>query len=249
MAIQRSIIIIGRHGVAPKNADGSSMDSISDASIQSMYGSARDELKPLVQSLGITLQDAFVRGSGKVRTMYTGKAKAIGAFGLERKDEADKRSCPEYPVSSADLANFNFDGVSIEEDPRFNFGDPYLNMEVYKATGGAGNINYGLQNPTARTHDGKPIETYESISTRTRFGVQDMVRRVLDDKKRFGIVTSHATVVEPALIHLVNSERVIPVLCVEDIGGMFAQEEHAQLVIDQTDGGTYTAALVIKGQD
>ena len=173
--VQRSIILIGRHGVAPKNADGSSRDSISDASIQAMYHEAREELLPLVQSLGITPQDTFIRG--------------------------------------------------------------------------AGNIDYWLAHPTARTHDGEPIETYDSVSSRTRHGVQDVVRRVLDDEKRFGIVTSHATVVEPALIHVVNSGLSTHLKRVEDIGGMLAQEEHAKLVIDQTDAGTYTASLVIKGQE
>ncbi len=245
--VQRSIILIGRHGIAPKNADGSSMDSITDDSIKEMCIRTGGEFRPyIVETLGIRPAEAFVLGSGKVRTMYTGKAKAIGALGLQRPGDKEKGNLG-IAQNSDDLANFNFEGVSLEEDPRFNFGDPFANMAVYKATGGAGNVNYWLANPTARTHEGKPIESYESLSSRTRFGVQDVVRRVVDDGKRFGIVTSHATVVEPALINLVNSGIAVPVQCVEDIGGMLAQEEHARLEIDETDAGTYAASLFIKG--
>ncbi len=146
------------------------------------------------------------------------------------------------------LIHYDFSDISIEEDPRLNFGSPHLNMIVYKSTGGAGNIDFGLANPHARTHDGHPIESWDSITARTGYTLREAVRRITDDGKRFGIVTSHATVTEPTLIHLINSGREVPVGNAADIGGTTNEEEHAILTIDRTNGGLYSATLNYKGQ-
>ena len=245
MTTTRSLLVIGRHGIAPKNADGSSQDSINDASIQSMYASAQANLHPVVAELGITPADTFLRWSGRVRTLYTAQATAIGALGLPRTEGNDVRG----PGSSADLANFKLDNIKVEEDPRLNFGDPLVNMAVYKATTGAGNIDYWLANPTARMHDGKPIETYESVRDRTGHAVREVVRRITHDKKKLGIVVSHSTIVEPTLIHLINSGRDTPVERVADIGGTFTQEERALMTIYHSERGTdHIATLDVKGR-
>src|SRR3989344_7362322 len=237
--------------MAPKNADGSSQDSINDASIQRMYASAQANLRPVVAELGITPADTFLRWSGRVRTKYTAQATAIGALDLFRGivfGEENVKTSP-VPTSSSDLANFYYGNISTEEDLRLNFGDPLVNMAVYKATAGAGNIDYWLADPAARTHDGSPIESYQSVSDRTGHAIREAVRRVTHDRKKLGIVVSHATIVEPTLIHLINTGRDTPVERVADIGGTFTQEERALMTIYHSERGTdHIATLDVKGK-
>ncbi len=81
--MDRSLLVIGRHGTAPKNPHGHSLDSIKPDSIGRMYLAARN-LSPVIKELKIRPCDTFLRWSGKVRTLYTGKTKAAGALDLAR---------------------------------------------------------------------------------------------------------------------------------------------------------------------
>src|SRR3989344_8864856 len=125
--VERSIIVIGRHGKAPKNADGSSVDSLVPETVGRMYDAAKAQLAPLVQEAGITPNQAYLRWSGRIRTKHTSRAKAAGALQLSRTDGQTVT-----PQSVEELDQYQFNGIPIEEDIRFNFGEPYANMAVYK---------------------------------------------------------------------------------------------------------------------
>ncbi len=56
---------------------------------------------------------------------------------------------------------------------------------------------------------------------------------------------THATVIEPMMFSLVNSGRTTPIQRTADIGGAFEMGEFAELTIDKTAGGIYTARLNI----
>lgn len=243
MAAERILLLWGRHGVAPQKPEGGSMDELVPESVTRLHGKGQ-QYQEEIAALGATVDTSLQRYTNKVRTQYTGQALIAGALGLVHANEL------EAPRSQEDLAGYNLRGLNILPERGFNIGRPNINMAVYKDPQRGPNacLDYWLANPNATEHEGEPIESFNSIYERALTGSRMTLTTALDADKRFGVVTGHATTIEPVVLGLVNSGRTIPVEKIADIGGGFGMEEVAEMYIERS-GSVYTARLNIKGQD
>ncbi len=243
MTAERKILLIGRHGKAPKKAGGGSLDELVPEAITEVYQKVGVPLSGQIEEYNITTEGVFVRHTNAVRTRFTAQAILAGAFDLK------PSSGNSPPTSVEDLGNYDFSNFEVLEEPRFNIPKPDgINLKVYSEQGPAANVDYWLANPSATEHEGVPIETYESIRARMTAGILDAVGNLVSDGKDLGLVVIHATHAEPAVIALVNTARSMPVAKTEEIGGAFEMGEFAQLTIEGTAGGVYRAKFERKGQ-
>ncbi|MDO8741288.1 MAG: hypothetical protein Q7J54_06990 [Candidatus Woesearchaeota archaeon] len=238
----RKLLFLGRHGKAPQKPEGGSKDELFPEAITDTYkvGSSFYEM---IRENGITPEKAFFRHTDTNRTNLCGKTFLVGAFNMQPREGMNP------PKTQEDLANYDLSPIEISEDSRFNIVDNGVNLEVYKKEGSAGNIDYWLANPMATEHLGKPIEQYVSIYTRSREGIVDNIKKLVNDKKDLGTIVSHAVHIEIPLLVLIDSGRSTPIKKVEEIGGTFQMTEFAYLAIDTTGGGISTASLNFKNKD
>jgi hypothetical protein len=238
----RITMLIGRHGKAPQKPEGGSYDELVPEAIPEIYKDTGLPLQAIVQEHGITQETSFLVHTNKIRTLYTGQAIVVGAFDMQPSNGTNP------PQSQEDLANYDFSKVDTAEDPRFKISTPNINLPIYKEFGTDPCMNYWLANPEATEHEGVPIETYVSLSSRSNEGIKDNIERLISYPKDLGIIVSHGTVIEAPIVTLIDSGRTTPIEKMEDIGGSFEMAEFATLTIDQTKGGLYTATLEYKGQ-
>lgn len=236
---KRKILVLSRHGKAPQKEDGGSIDSLVPETVTDLYERVGSPLRVFVEE-EITAERTYLHHSPAVRTRYTGEAILIGAFNLE------PRSGENPPRFIEDLSNYNFRNDTYT-DPRLFFGKPYINMAVYNANGAVcnGNLDYWLKNLDATEHDGAPIESYRSVEARARAATTDAVQRFMRDEYDFGVLVTHAGIVDTVAAVLIGTAQLVESSA--DIGGGFAMAQGAQLVLDKTPGGVYTATLERNG--
>ncbi len=237
----RKILVFGRHGKAPQRDDGGSIDSLVPETVTDLYTRVGCPLQAFVTQEGITAERTYLHHSPAVRTRYTAEAILIGAFNLK------PRSGENPPRSIDDLSNYNFRNDTYNDDRLF-FGKPYVNMTLYNANGAVcnGNMDYWLKNPDATEHDGVPIESYTSVEARIQAATTDAVQRFMRDEYDFGVLITHAGLTETVAATLIGTAQ--RVASSADIGGGFAMAQGAQVVIDKTPRGVYTATLERNGQ-
>ncbi len=237
----RKILVLSRHGKAPQKEDGGSIDSLVPETVTDLYARVGCPLQAFVTEEGITPERTYLHHSPAVRTRYTGEAILIGAFNLE------PRSGENPPRSIDDLSNYNFRNDTYT-DARLFFGKPYINMAVYNANNAVcnGNVDYWLSHPDATEHDGAPIESYTSVESRVRAATTDAVQRFMRDEYDFGVLVTHAGVVDTVAAILIGTAQRVE--SSRDVGGGFAMAQGAQLVMDKTPLGVYTATLERNGQ-
>ena len=237
----RKILVLSRHGRAPQQPDGGSIDSLVPETITDIYERVGCPLQAFVTEEGITAERTYLHHSPAVRTRYTGEAILIGAFNLK------PRRGENPPRSIDDLSNYNFRNDTYT-DPRLFFDKPYINMTVYNANNAvcSGNLDYWLAHPDATEHDGAPIESYRSVESRARAATTDAVQRLMSDEYDFGTLVTHAGIVDTVAVILIGTAQRVESSA--DIGGGFAMAQGAQLVVDKTPNGVYTATLERNGQ-
>ena len=260
MTIERKVILLGRHGVAPqkKAPEVGSLDSIEDESIQRMYADSRLNLRPYFTRVetadayvgpfmpGVQLADVQLVHTPKVRTKVSGMARLAGAFGLEP-----------TPQNADDVLGTKYPGlhsVSTRVESNLDYRTDQMNTAVYARkgpTGGpAANLNHWLQNPTATEHEGvkgiAPFATW--IGPRGVLAAQNIVKDAVNGKKAVFAI-GHATSIDPVVIALVESSGKKVGSC-DDFGGAFDMEDYAMLFVDiNHDSGKVLANLSRKGKD
>ena len=236
----RKILVFGRHGEAPQKVGGGSVDTLVPETVTDIYARVGCPLQAFVAEQGITTERTYLQHSPAVRTRYTGEAILVGAFNLQ------PRSGENPPESVDDLFNYSFRNDTYR-DTRLSFGKPYINMAIYNANNAVcnGNVDYWLAHPEATEHDGAAIEPYSSVEPRIREATKDAVRRLMDDYD-FGVLVAHAGLTETVAATLIGSAQRVE-KC-DDIGGGFAMAQGAQLVIDKTPTGLWTARVERNGQ-
>lgn len=238
----RKILVFGRHGEAPKRDDGSSIDTLVPETVTDLYVRIGCPLQGFVAKQGITEGRTYLHHSPTDRTKYTGQAILAAALNLQPLEGENP------PRSIEDLSNYDFTGIAASEDPRLFFSKPYVNMVVYNANNAVcnGNMDYWLSNPEATEHDGASIESYRSVETRVGAATRDAVQRLMSDSHDFGVLVTHAGIVDTVAATLIGTVQRVE-KC-DDIGGGFAMAQGAQLVIDKTPRGLYTAHVERNGQ-
>ncbi len=236
----RKILVFGRHGEAPPKPGGGSLDTLFPETVTDIYARVGCPLQTFVIEQGITAERTYLHHSPAVRTRYTGEAILVGAFNLQPREGKNP------PQSVDDLSNYSFRNDTYY-DPRLLFGKPYVNMAVYNANNAVcnENVDYWLGNPEATEHDGAPIEAYKSVEARIRAATTDAVQRFMRDDYDFGVLITHAGLTETVAATLIGSAQRVE-KC-DDIGGGFAMAQGAQLVIDKTASGIYTAKVERNG--
>ena len=236
----RKILVFGRHGEAPQKVGGGSVDTLVPETVTDIYARVGCPLQAFVAEQGITTERTYLQHSPANRTKYTGEAILVGAFNLQ------PRSGENPPESVDDLLNYSFRNDTYR-DTRLSFGKPYINMAIYNANNAVcnGNVDYWLAHPEATEHDGAAIEPYSSVEPRIREATKDAVRRLMDDYD-FGVLVAHAGLTETVAATLIGSAQRVE-KC-DDIGGGFAMAQGAQLVIDKTPTGLWTARVERNGQ-
>ncbi|MEK6922042.1 MAG: hypothetical protein AABX82_09185 [Nanoarchaeota archaeon] len=240
----RKILVFSRHGKAPQREDGGSIDSLVPETVTDLYTRVGCPLQAFVTEQGITAERTYLHHSPAVRTRYTGEAILAGAFNLQ------PRSGENPPRSIDDLSNYNFRNDTYT-DPRLFFGKPYINMTVYNANNAVcnGNMDYWLDNPDATEHDGAAIESYRSVEARVSTATKDALQRLMNndwDGYDFGVLITHAGLIDTVATTLIGTAQRVEKCA--DIGGGFAMAQGAQLVIDKTATGVYTAHVERDGQ-
>jgi hypothetical protein len=134
------------------------------------------------------------------------------------------------------------------EDPRLCYVKPWANMRIYKEQGIAANIDFWLAHPQATQHEDEEIRPYEIIRADCRAAVKESVRILLGEKD-LGVDVTHGSIVEPCLLALIDTTRRTPIQKISEIGGGLDMAEFAQLTVEESDGGVYTARLSVKDQD
>jgi hypothetical protein len=241
--VQRKILLIGRHGKAPQKPEGGSVDELVPGAVKEIYDAVGVPLQAEVAEMETSSARAFLERSNKIRTEYTGQAVLVGAFNML--PEGDGIHPPENQEHLAQYPGLR-EVLTIADNPGLIVANPNINLEVYKRDGPAANINYGLANPQATEHEGVPIEPFVDLTKRLNASTKIALERLTERPYDFGVMVTHATMVEPALIDMINSARSTPLQNAEEIGGAFSMAEFANLTLDQTDGGVYTATLNIK---
>jgi hypothetical protein len=237
------ILLIGRHGNAPKRPDGGSMDELLPESVPEVYERVGKPLHERVLEYEITSGRTFLRHSKYTRTKATGQAVLVGAFDIQPRTGENPPSCQE------DLENYDFLDIEISEDPKLKFVEPWTNMKIYKEQGADVVIDFWIANPEAEQHEDEPIRPYNIVSSDCRAVVKENIKRLLSDGKDLGIIVTHGSIVEPCIFTLIDTVRDSPVRKISEIGGAFDMAEFAPLVIEQSPGGVYTAKLRLRDQD
>ncbi|MBI2668203.1 hypothetical protein HYX17_05555 [Candidatus Woesearchaeota archaeon] len=231
-------ILITRHGIAPQNPEtGGSIDKLFPESVTNLYNKGADFSDYIVLN-DVVPERTFLDHSNKKRTKDTGRAILIGAFALAPKEGGF------VPRSQEDLDRFGYDGIEMKEDARLDYGNFMFNEDIIKAEGQEGYMKRWTENPFAKTMEGKTITPFVYAIQVGRDYIKDAIRKATEGDKDLGIAATHGgSNVDPIVMALLDTKRL------EDIGGMFQMEDNAQLVIDQSRGGVYTARLERDGVD
>jgi hypothetical protein len=238
------ILLLGRHGECPQRADGEgSVDKLKPESVTDVYERIGKPLRERVLESGITPERTFLTHSDKVRTKATGQAILVGAFDLQ------PRTGENPPSSQEGLENYDFLGIEMSEDPRLGYSDIKLNNGL--ASNGCYdiNINHWLAHPDATEHEGVPITPYKSVRQKRKEFAKDAVGRLFSEEKDLGITPTHATVADSVALALIETARSTPIKDIGEIGGGFNMAEFAQLVVEESQGGVYTAKLKLRDED
>lgn len=231
---ERTVILLGRHGIAPQKPEGGSEDWLKPESFTNLYQQGR-ELAGLAREIGATPATTSVRHTNKQRTKDTALARLSGMYGVHP-----------APQSREELAAIpTFHDLDVQADERFAIGK--CSLVGYVNLGVVGLLNHYLAHPEATVIEGEATETPASMFARNREGIAAYVNHVLHQRTRLGNVISHASCIELPVMALVNTGRITPVDKIEQIGGGFKMEEYGTLTIDTSKGGLHTAKLNVKG--
>ena len=233
--MNRQIIMIGRHGVAPQKPEGGSEDKLIDETVSDIYQRVGVPLKEHGFSKGVS----FLLHSPAKRTRMTGESVLVGALSLE--GEIGK------PESVEDLAKYDFGGLDVGQEEMLSLDANKCSFKVYKRDGAGTNVDYWLANPTATEHEGENIVPYVQVKENLVGCLAGSVER-LRNGMDFGVIVTHGSLAEPTVIELINSARQAPVEKVADIGGSFGMAEFAQLDIEESNG-IYRARLNLRGEN
>lgn len=244
MATERKVLLIGRHGQAPQKPEGGSIDTLVPEAVQELYKRGHTEGRAMVAEYEATLDRIFLDHTDAQRTRYTGLAFLIGAFDLK-----PLTGSKTPPQSVDDLADYVVD-VNIGVNEALSIRRPNVNQAVVKDPRDySPAIDYWLQHPKATEHEGEPIKSYATLLPRCVEGIKVPIHKLVNNPLRYiGVVVTHATIIEPVVLALIESGRSLPrIERTADIGGGFDMGEFAALTLDKTHSGVYTASLNVKG--
>ncbi|MBU0536369.1 MAG: hypothetical protein KKE20_05350 [Nanoarchaeota archaeon] len=252
--IERKIVLIGRHGEAPQKPEGGSLDMLTKPAFDDLYLKGRS-LKADVEEHGYTPERTFLVHTPKQRTMHTGLIILVGAYDMK---PAEGRHPPK---SAEDLDNYEgLSRIDTHADPRLIYGHPFGdredgNMILYKESGALTWINHWIANPNTEYHEGVKSVPGSIAMTDIKECTAENLKRILEGQKDLGVIISHATRAEAAIINLINSGRHTPVGRIEefssgepDDNGTFRMGEYSRLIIDMSKGNVLGAYIDYKGQ-
>jgi len=228
MNTKRKVIAIARHGFTPNGANGLSLDSLTDESVQHMYEQGI--------GLGESVQTGrvFILHSDKNRTITTAKARLAGERGLSPK-----------PSTQEDLGGFDFDGTLFIRDERLSYENLDMNYGAIEEMGLPEYTKWMLANRHATEIGGKPVTSFQEIYDTRKPVLGDAVRRMDAGNYDLGFISTHGVITDAITMAAADSARGKPIDSYKDIGGQFKKEDAAHLVIDTKEkSGTSTAKIV-----
>ena len=245
--IERKIVLLGRHGVAPQRPEGGSYDYLKPASIANLYIEGL-QMQDEILEVGATPKTTSVRRTNKDKTEDTALARIAGVFGMFPDSTMSNRQDSVLPKSKEELKHYiRLKDVQVVRDDRFNIG--VASLKAYNEKKATWMLNDYLARPEATEQCGEPCEPFNSQMARNRAGLVEYLTEVVNGDTQFGNLITHATCIELPWMLVVNSGRDTPVERIEDIGGASSMEEYGKLTIDRTVGGLYTAIFELKGQE
>jgi len=228
--------MITRHGDAPKDDNGMSMDSLIAESVGRLYDQGQQFNE--AELGGIDTSRILVRHSDKKRTISTAKARIAGIRGLSK------------PEDEEDLANYVFDGVRFDEDAdRVGYRDLKLNMALAGEIGFDAYQDRWLADPDAATMGGEEITPFnELIRTRTPV-LADVINEMHETGIDFAIVSGHGALSEAMTMGAANTARARPIRTYNTIGGLYPVEGYSALVMDtDTETGKTEGRIIRPGE-
>lgn len=255
----RKVLVITRHGDTPVDAEGSSLDAVTPASVKKLHTQGKEDLAEIVRGHNVGPENTFIVGTGKSRTITTGLALASGLL------ESHKGP----PKHEDELTGGNYDFVKWidiqKRQGQIGYRGPkdtegaMMNDEVYKAgkEGPAKVVDFWLQNREATEHTGKDkkgrditarITPFTEVYRNAKEVVVESISELLDPtkNKHLGIIASHSTLVEAIATAIIESSGT-RVNSVEDLGGQVAKGEYGKLIIDiDPNTRSYSAQFFLK---
>jgi len=228
METERRIIGIARHGLTPNNADGISLDSLTNESVQRMYEQGLDS--------DFQADRAFVLHSEKNRTVSTAEARLAGIRKLSPK-----------PLTQEDLQRFDFNGTLFIMDDRLSYESLQINWDALKRIGLPTYLDSVIEDKNATEMEGIPVTSFQQVYDTRRPVLGDALRRMEAANYDFGFILTHGPIAEAINMAAVDSSRDVPVNRYEDIGGQFKKEDIAYLVMDTKEKSGATDGRIVRG--
>lgn len=223
----RKVIVIARHGdYTSSDTEGSSLDTLTDASVQNMYAQSL----AFETTIGLDCQTgkAFVFHSDKDRTRNTAKARLAGI----------RRMTP-APQTEADLERMQFDGILFRQDPRLSYRDIRM-KEV-----GHEYCEWMLANRNATQKEGVEITSFQQIYVTRKTLLGDAVRFMENGNFGLGFISTHSPLADIIVLGAVDSAR--DSLLTQYVGGQFNKGDIAYLLMDIKIRSRTTDARLIRG--
>lgn len=247
---KKKVILIGRHGKAPKNSNGTSIDSLyshgtpdipKHETVTGIYQKGIDILRPIFLDYGILPNATMLKHTKKIRTKNTGLLWLIGAFDMQPKNGSNP------PRTMDDISNYDTSMIETSEDDGIIYHAPDVNLDIYGIPneGPVRVMNHWLNNRHANTHEGVPIEPFNSVMSRSKKSLKEGLAGMYSGSIDAAVYASHNGQADSLIVQAIESCSA-PIEDINDIGGLLNENEFSLMTLTDK-GSSYDVKIKHKG--
>lgn len=243
-------LLLIRHPKAEKYPHGESMDLLLQGEVQRLREDPGEYLREtFVIPQGVRPDQAYFRHSERLRTLQACQAIAIGAFGLQYKENPEQT--PSH-IEVDDLRLVGYQGLAFSRDNGLNYMTPSINSRVHKEQGPRAVLVYEMQNCFSDQHEDWKIDPFVCKVDRAESAARGAIQRLATcDSDRLEVLCSHSCQVEPVALSLyipdikqkIKDNGWVDTRALDAIGGAFMERDYAEVTLLIRDDGIVQDAV------